>query len=128
MSSSAACADFKKPADGANSNGSLDNPAAASRFYGLLNEVVAMAFACGSSRVATVFVDSPFHDYSGSWHQDAAHRHEEPAAQARFVAGHRSTFEGAVLDLATRFDAIELSPGVTILVHVPHHALVDEAL
>ncbi len=112
---SAACGEYQKPAQGSVTEGSLDSPAAASRFFGLLNEVVAMSFACGTSRVASIWIHSPFLNYSGSWHQDTAHQWQNADAQGRLVAGLRNTFEGAILDLANRLDSIEIAPGVTIL-------------
>lgn len=112
---SASCAEFTKPTQDSSSGGSLDNPTAATRFFGLLNDVIAMSFACGSSRIATVWIHSAFADYPGSWHQDTAHQWQNADAQQRLVAGLRNTFEFAILDLANKLDAIELSPGRTVL-------------
>lgn len=94
-----------------------DNPVAAECIarHSLLNDVVAMGLACGASRVATINVHYPFHDYRGDWHQDVAHQATDPAKQAMMVQGLANTFQGAILDLAAKLDAIEDSPGVTVL-------------
>lgn len=112
---SASCGEFKRPGEGSSTNGSLDGPTAATKFFTLLNEIVAMSFACGTSRVATIWIHSPFADYSGSWHQDTAHQWQNADAQARLVGGLRTTFSNAILDLAARLDSIEIAPGLTIL-------------
>lgn len=114
-SMSASCGEFKKPAQGSSTEGSLEGPAAATKFFSLLNEIVAMSFACGTSRVASIWIHSPFADYSGSWHQDVAHQFQNADAQARLVAALRVTFSNAILDLAARLDSIEIAPGLTIL-------------
>jgi hypothetical protein len=94
-----------------------DNPGAAGAVerHGLLNDVLAMGLACGASRVATIHVHYPFHDYGGSWHQDVAHQWPDPAKQAMLVQGLQRTFEGAILDLAAKLDAIDDAPGVSVL-------------
>ncbi|MDZ4694821.1 MAG: DUF1552 domain-containing protein [Deltaproteobacteria bacterium] len=109
-----ACSDFMRPATSGVGN-NQDNPVSASAYFKAVNDTVAMAFACGSSRVATIWIHSAFADYSGSWHQDTAHQWEAPAAQSRLVTGLRNTFESAILDLAVKLDSIELFPGTSIL-------------
>ncbi len=84
--------------------------------YGLLNDVIAMAFACGASRVAAVVVNCDFSDYSGaSWHQDVAHQHTDPVKQALLFAANRAAFQATTLDLAAKLDKFEDSPGVSVL-------------
>jgi hypothetical protein len=113
MAMNASCADYKKPA--AAPGGNMESPSVATKYFNVLNEVVSMAFACGTSRVATMYISSPFYDYTGSWHQDTAHQWEKPDAQMRLVGALRNAFEGAIVDLAARLDSIEIAPGVTIL-------------
>ena len=86
------------------------------KFYSLINDVIAMAFACDTSRVSTVCVLSTFLlDYGGNWHQDVAHRFAEPEPQSLLTKSHQITFEATILDLAAKLDAIEDSPGVSVL-------------
>lgn len=110
---SATCSSTKPAASvSPNSGGGL---AKNQREFRLLNDVIAMAFACGVSRVASVAVNQNFADYSGSWHQDVAHMHKDPAKQALLLAANRATFEATTLDLAAKLDAFEDSPGVSVL-------------
>ena len=74
-----------------------------------------MAFGCGVTRISSVVVQSDFADYSGSWHQDVAHKHEEPGPQALLFAANRACFQATTLDLAAKLDAFEDSPGVSVL-------------
>ncbi|MDX2022608.1 MAG: DUF1552 domain-containing protein [Deltaproteobacteria bacterium] len=86
------------------------------RFFSLVNDVIAMAFACDTSRLASVCIISTFIlDYGGNWHQDVAHRAAEPDPQALLVKSHQATFESTILDLAAKLDSIEDSPGVSVL-------------
>jgi len=67
------------------------------------NDLIAMAFACGVSRVATVSLSGPDHN--------AAHAHN----QGVLVPWNQRDFEGAFLNLASKLDAIEVAPGQTLL-------------
>ena len=104
----------KRPASGASIG--EKNVAEMVRDYGLLNDVIAMAFACGVSRIAAVAINNEFTDYSGaSWHQDVAHQHTDPAKQALLVEANRTAFQAAMVDLAAKLDAYEDAPGVSVL-------------
>jgi Protein of unknown function (DUF1552) len=78
------------------------------------NEVFAVAFACGTSRIAVMdggrFADSTF---SGSWHQDVAHNYQ--SRQPLIVAHYREFFEFVFLDMANRLNSIPTTPGRTVL-------------
>lgn len=56
-------------------------------------DVISMAFRCGASRIATMYLHPPS-DFSGDWHQDIAHRYSEalPTYEVtrsnRFIAEH----------------------------------------
>jgi Protein of unknown function (DUF1552) len=111
----ASCADFKRPP--------MDNwipryegsgPEQAGPFFRILNEVIAAALICDTSRVVTMGVDRNFTTYASSWHQDIAHNSHQPSAQALMVQGQRTTFESVFLDLANRID-VEDAPGVSML-------------
>jgi len=67
------------------------------------NDLVALAFACGVSRVATVSMSGPDHN--------AAHAHN----QGVLVPWNQRDFDGGFLDLVKKLDAIEVAPGQTLL-------------
>jgi hypothetical protein len=108
------CGSYTKPTDDSSSH-QKDSPLEGAKDYQLLNDVIAMAFACGTSRVATLHCHLTFSDYSGNWHQDVAHQWQDAGKQMILVAGLQKTFEGAIVDLAAKLDAIEESPGVSVL-------------
>jgi hypothetical protein len=82
----------------------------------LLVDVIANAFICGASRIAVVgVVDERFCDYVGDWHQDVAHKWSDAGAQPWLQQSHGSAFREVFLQLAARLDAVEESPGVSVL-------------
>jgi hypothetical protein len=87
----------------------------ATKYFQLLNDTIAMAFACDASRIATMHIHLIFSDYGGNWHQDVAHNFDADDKQAILVAGLQQTFAGAIVDLAAKLDAVEDSPGVSVL-------------
>ncbi len=91
------------------------DPALAKQFYGLLNDVVAMAFSCGTTRIAAYAGIGQMTTYAGNWHQEVAHLHTDPPKQAVLIASMQKNFEYVMLDLAAKLDAIEYSPGKTLL-------------
>jgi hypothetical protein len=93
----ASCKDSKKPAtDG-------DGKA---RFQAM-NDVIAAAFMCGTSRVAVISMAQVLVSYSGSWHQDVAHQWPSANPQRLLVDHHRNAFEWVFLDLARKLDVEE---------------------
>jgi len=84
-------------------------------FWEAQNDVIAAAFACDVSRVFTINVQHIFMNFSGSWHQDVAHQHEDPAKQMILAESNRLTFQHVFLDLARKLDAIEDTPGRSVL-------------
>jgi hypothetical protein len=84
------------------------DPVAQTRFWQLHNDVVAAAFACDTSRIATMFATDIFSDYVGDWHQDVAHQAHFPDGMDQEVisAAHQRFFEGVFLDLVAKLDAI----------------------
>lgn len=69
------------------------------------NDLIAMAFSCGVSRLATVSLSGPDHN--------AAHSHNQGA----LIPWNQRDFETAFVDLAKKLDAIEIAPGKTLLDH-----------
>ncbi len=85
------------------------------RFAGLLHDVFAVAFACGSSRIATLSL-FPFRAAGGgNWHQDVAHQWFSSGPQDWLVKHYTSVFQNAFLDFANKLNAIESGPGRTLL-------------
>lgn len=113
LTTSVTCTTTKPTADSRSfDNDRRTNP----QFFSLVNDVIAMAFACDTSRIATVCIISTFMlDYGGNWHQDVAHKAMEAGPQSMLVDSHQRTFEATILDLAAKLDQIEDGPGTTVL-------------
>jgi hypothetical protein len=113
--SGASCAGVTRPTEEADDFGG-NNPEAAARWGQLYNDVVAAAFACGTSRVAVLDYGSTesFVSYGGDWHQEVAHKWQETAAQTKLVDSYQRLFETVFLDLAAKLD-VEEAPGMTYL-------------
>ena len=85
------------------------------QFHEQLNETIAAAFLCGTSRIAVVGVwESTYNRYPGDWHQEVAHQWYTPGPQQRLVQVNQQVFERIFTDLAYRLD-VEESPGQTVL-------------
>ncbi|MFO0001637.1 MAG: DUF1552 domain-containing protein, partial [bacterium] len=84
--------------------------------YQLYNDVVALAFACGASRIAVNYADPTFSTFAGDWHQDIAHKAHLPGLveQRTIVASHQVFFENVFLDLARKLDAITDGDGTVL--------------
>ncbi|MDX2019482.1 MAG: DUF1552 domain-containing protein [Deltaproteobacteria bacterium] len=76
------------------------------KYFSTLNDVIAAAFICGSSRVAIYGITSRFVvNTLGDWHQDVAHAAKSvPAAQELITRSNRETFNATMLDLANKLD------------------------
>ncbi|HEV8547757.1 MAG TPA: DUF1552 domain-containing protein [Polyangiaceae bacterium] len=112
---SASCGDVTAPTDDANKHGG-DNPDDAGKQISLYNEVAAVAFMCGTSRIGVVCHPdtAAFVSYGGDWHQEVAHQWQNDDAQQKLVPSYQRFFETAFLDMAARLD-IEEANGVTYL-------------
>lgn len=89
-------------------------------WYHLWNDVVAAAFVCGTSRIATYHCPETFSTgcNSNAWHQNVAHVAPSDAAKQDILwNSKRFFFENVFLDLATKLDAIPLGDGTTMLDH-----------
>lgn len=109
---SASC-DTKAPGMDANmqSLSGVDNP---TRAHALLNDVIAMAFACGATRIAVYMVKATFSD-AGDWHQGIAHQHTSPGPQQIMTTALGHAFRATILDLAAKLDRFEDAPGTSLL-------------
>jgi hypothetical protein len=112
---SSTCGNVVKPTDDASAHQAID-PADAATHWKLFTDVVAAAFACGTSRIAVAGVGdtSKFVAYGGDWHQDVAHQWQDAAKQQLLRDSYQRFFETVFLDAATKLDTEE-APGVTYL-------------
>jgi hypothetical protein len=85
------------------------------KYFGLMNDIIAMAFACDTTRVVVMPVIATMVAYSGDWHQNIAHMARNPDPQRILAEGLANTFRFVFLDLARKLDGIEQSPGVSLL-------------
>jgi len=77
-----------------------------------MNDVFAVAFSCGTSAVAT----QTFFGLGGAgYHQGTAHQWLSVNSQVRVMDFYRDVFQNYFLDLARKLDAIENTPGRTLL-------------
>ncbi len=113
------CGDVDEPTVGStslwNSTFGVD-PSAQRQFWQLQNDVIAAAFACDTTRIATMFVGDHFSSYAGDWHQDIAHQAQFPVGtQQQVIAdAHREFFESVFLDLVAKLDAIPDGEGTVL--------------
>lgn len=123
------CGSVTRPAQSNHSllGGSLGNPSSSYqlnpdtqvRYFQLLNEVIALGFNCGATRVAAVMGDAyvnTFYAYSRDlWHEEVAHQEGTATGQDRLVAAQRQFFSGVVMDLATRLQGLGDGAGNSLL-------------
>lgn len=93
------------------------DPAAHARFWQLMNDVVAVAFSCDTSRIVTMKVGDIFSDFAGNWHENVAHQARLPdgAAHAIIAAAHQRFFQDVFVDLIAKLDAIVDGEGTSLL-------------
>ena len=93
------------------------------RYYRLYNDVIAAAFVCNTSRIATIHIPQNWSLDPREWHQEVAHKSHLRfdsdgtgllLAQDALVAAQQSFFESVFVDLARKLD-IEESEGMTYL-------------
>ena len=92
------------------------NPELQGQYWQAFNDVLAVAFSYGLTRIATILFDNGFGTYaSGPWHQDVTHQALLPEKQEFVVEANRNLFELVFLDLAAKKDAIPNESGGTLL-------------
>lgn len=113
--SSNSCGSVTAPTDDA-SRHNANNPEDAARQLALFNEVAAVAFMCGSSRIAVLCYGdtSRFVGYGGDWHQEVAHQWQLADKQQKLVDSYQRFFATVLLDMVARLD-VEETPGVSFL-------------
>jgi len=91
-------------------------PAQTSEFYQVFNDVIAAAFMCGTSRIATIYSYETWSAFAGDWHQEVAHQADQQDGfkQGIVVAAYQKFFETVFLDLVNKLD-IEEADGQTYL-------------
>lgn len=100
---SASCKDVKAPAE----------PSGRAK-YQALNDVIAAAFMCGTSRIAVMGIrESEFASNGANWHQGVAHMWDT-SGQPLLVEANRNVFSEVFVDLVAKLDVQE-QPGQTIL-------------
>ncbi|MDX2020747.1 MAG: DUF1552 domain-containing protein [Deltaproteobacteria bacterium] len=112
----AACSNVNRPTDDANKHGG-GTAADALAQANLICDVIAAAFMCGSTRIATWGVGETARMLSytsGSWHNDVAHQWSTPTQQALLVQSYQKFFEDVLVNLAKRLD-VEEAEGRTYL-------------
>jgi hypothetical protein len=97
--------------DGAFSHAPMEQ----TQYWDIYMQIIAMAFACGASCVATIKPADTFSTYTGDWHPDIAHNCDESMGQTVYDAAAQVFFEHVFLDLAQRLDAIDDGGGRTVL-------------
>jgi Protein of unknown function (DUF1552) len=109
------CSNVAAPTDDANKHGG-NSPAESARQLQLYNEVAAIAFMCGTSRIAVVCHGdtSAFVSYGGDFHQEVAHQWQLADKQALLVQSYQRFFEATLVDMANRLNVEEV-PGYTFL-------------
>ncbi len=115
-----ACTDISEPTENSRDVSRMEgfyfDPDLNRRFWQLQNDVIATAFACGSSAIATMNVADHFSTYEGDWHQDVAHQaRDQRDRQMILLDGHRRFFEDVFLDLAAKLDALDDGDDATVL-------------
>lgn len=118
------CGDVTRPSESA-ARHPMGSVRDMSRWFELMNELVTVAFTCGSTRIATYNPnEDAFIDYSGgTWH-DVPHAASSSsgqsgltpqAAQEYLVETNRNFFEYGFLDLVSRLDSVTTPEGGTLL-------------
>ncbi len=102
------------PNDGVGTQSTRARPDLMVKQYAAITEVVAMAFACGVTRVALIGITDTFSEAAGDWHQDYAHQWHIPVKQQALAAAVQRVFQSVVLELARKLD-VEEAAGVTYL-------------
>jgi hypothetical protein len=97
------CAGSTRPPNGLSDGTNTTNRA----FYQSLNDVIVASFICGTSRIAVVHASSGFHDYTGDWHQDVAHKFTLSDPQRLLVEANQRFFEWVFMDLLAKLDVDE---------------------
>jgi hypothetical protein len=94
---------------------SVSRPTSTSSSFQLYNDVIAAAFLCDMTRVASIVAFDPFVQFTGDWHTDYAHEAGRDAGkEATVLESHRVFFETVFLDLANKLDVVEAN-GKTVL-------------
>jgi len=93
------------------------NPAAHAGYFRVLNDLVALAFSCGVSRIAVMRVELNFTDYPGEWHLDVVHETHQPdgVKQGLHAQAHQRFFSTVMVDLAAKLNGVDMGDGRTLL-------------
>jgi hypothetical protein len=116
VAASASCGDISKPSQEATKGLRENDLDGTIKFYKLFNDVIAAAFICGTSRIASIYSDQLWSTYAGDWHQEVAHQANQPdgVKQKIICDAYQKFFENCFLDLANKLD-VEEANGKTYL-------------
>ncbi|MFT3767945.1 MAG: DUF1552 domain-containing protein [Minicystis sp.] len=116
----ASCGDVMVPSktstdEWQSSSFSID-PDAQKRFWQLHNDVIVAAFACDTSRIATMRITDIFSNDAEDWHHGVAHEAAKPdgVKEAILAASYQRVFEDVYLDLITKLDAVQEDGGTLL--------------
>jgi hypothetical protein len=115
------CGDISPPtvdsSDVYDADGYFLDPGLHADYWSLFNDVIVAAFACDTSRIATMEALEQFSTFAGDWHNDVAHQAHlaNGEAQASIRDSQQRFFEGVFLDLVTKLDAVDAGDGSTLL-------------
>jgi hypothetical protein len=126
---SVSCGDLAPPGSSRElrrESGYRQDPERQVRAWQLMNDVVVAAFVCDTCRVVSARANDTFDDYAGDWHQEIAHQANNqtwgnppsldgPHPHSFLARGHRTFFEGVLVDLAAKLNAVEMDDGSTLL-------------
>lgn len=108
------CTGIQVPTDDSG-NHNADNPVENRIQWQLINDVIATAMACDTSRIATMWIQSHFTNYSGDWHEGNAHRADNAGGQPTIVNSNRNVFKDVFVDLISKLDSVMDADGNTLL-------------
>ena len=118
-----ACNDIDEPTKGSrditrHSDTYYLDPTKHVEVWQLMNDVIVAAFACDTSRIATMHTmyRQTFSSYAGDWHQDVAHEcYLNAERHDTLMTANQVFFEGVYVDLISKLDAVRAEDGGTLL-------------
>lgn len=88
-------------------------------WFQAVNDLIVAAFACGLTQIVNGIVGPTFVDTypANEWHQGVAHRAREAdgVQQGVLCSSYRTFFQGVLLDLASKMDAVSMPSGGSLL-------------
>ncbi len=96
-------------------DGAAGGLAASKNYFGALNDIIATAFSCDTTRIIVFHVKDTFSNFTGSWHQSVAHQNwQSQSAYDTLIESYRQVFRHVFVDLIAKLD-VDAGQGRTIL-------------